>query len=53
MGEPLVDEYLRFTVAQIRPNRLTAQVFDLKFFFTVVTKAPGEVDVEDALGFIE
>lgn len=53
LGDPLVDEYLRFTAARVRPNTLTAQVFDLKVFFTVVSKAPREVGVEDVLGFIE
>ncbi len=53
LGDPLVDEYLRFTAARVRPNTLTAQVFDLKVFFTVVAKAPQQVGVQDVLGFIE
>ena len=53
LGDPLVDEYLRFTAARVRPNTLTAQVFDLKVFFTVVAKPPQEVDVTDVSGFIE
>jgi integrase/recombinase XerD len=53
LGDPLVDEYLRFTAARVRPNTLTAQVFDLKVFFTVVGKQPQQVGVEDVLGFIE
>jgi integrase/recombinase XerD len=53
LGDPLVDEYLRFTAARVRPNTLTAQVFDLKVFFTVVAKQPQQVGVDDVLGFIE
>lgn len=53
LGDPLVDEYLRFTAARVRPNTLTAQVFDLKVFFTVVAKRPQRVGVDDVLEFIE
>lgn len=53
LGDPLVDEYLRFTAARVRPNTLLAQVFDLKVFFTVVAKTPLQVRVQDVLGFIE
>lgn len=53
LGDPLVDEYLRFTATRVRPNSLIAQSFDLKVFFTVVAKPPLQVGVEDVLGFIE
>lgn len=53
LGDPLVDEYLRFTAARVRPNTLVAQVFDLKVFFTVLAKRPQQVGVQDVLGFIE
>ena len=53
LGDPLVDEYLRFTAARVRRNSLVAQSFDLKVFFTVVAKPPQQVDVTDVLGFIE
>ena len=53
LGDPLVDEYLRFTAARVRPNTLLAQQFDLKVFFTVVGKPPSEVGVDDVLAFIE
>lgn len=53
LGDPLVDEYLKFTAARVRPNTLTAQAYDLKVFFTVVAKPPGQVDVSDVLAFIE
>ncbi|HET7475848.1 MAG TPA: hypothetical protein VFJ97_07465 [Dermatophilaceae bacterium] len=53
LGDALVDEYLRFTAARVRPNTLTAQGFDLKVFFTVVAKPPQQVTVTDVLSFIE
>lgn len=53
LGDPLVDEYLRFAAARVRPNTLLAQQFDLKVFFTVVGKPPTEVGVDDVLAFIE
>src|SRR4051794_32709793 len=53
LGEPLVDEYLRFTAARVRPNTLKAQIFDLKVFFTLVAKRPQQVGAQDVLGFIE
>ena len=53
LGDPLLDEYLRFTAARVRPNTVLAQSFDLKVFFTVVGKPPLEICVSDVLGFIE
>lgn len=53
LGDPLVDEYLRFTAARVRPNTLTAQTFDLKVFFTMVAQPPQQVRVDDVLAFIE
>lgn len=53
LGNPLIDEYLRFTAARVRANTLTAQAFDLKVFFTVVAKRPQLVNVDDVLAFIE
>jgi integrase/recombinase XerD len=53
LGEPLVDEYLIFTAARVRPNTLVAQAFDLKVFFTVVAKPPRAVTSADVLNFIE
>lgn len=52
LGEPLLDEYLRFTAARVRPNTLSAQAFDLKVFFGIVGKAPQQVTVTD-VRFIE
>ena len=53
VGEPLLDEYLRFVAARCRPNTLLAQSFDVKVFFTVVGKPPLEVGTADVLRFIE
>ena len=53
LGDPLLDEDLRFTAARVRANTLSAQAYDLKVFFTVVAKPPREVTVTDVLGFIE
>jgi site-specific recombinase XerD len=53
LGEPLLDEYLRFVAARARPNTVLAQLFDLKVFFTVVGVAPMHVTTSDVLGFIE
>src|SRR5215207_11056084 len=40
LGEPLLNEYLRFVAARARPNTVLAQSYDLKVFFTVVAAAP-------------
>ena len=53
LGEPLLDEYLRFVAARARPNTVLAQSFDLKVFFTVVGVAPTAVTTSDVLRFIE
>jgi len=53
LGDVLVDEYLRFASARLRPNSVTAQAFDLKVFFTVVGKPPLAVTTADVLAFIE
>jgi site-specific recombinase XerD len=52
LGMPLVDEYLEFLSGRCRPNTVLAAAYDLKVFFTVVTKAPAEVAPADVLGFI-
>jgi integrase/recombinase XerD len=53
LGEPLLDEYLRFVAARARPNTVLAQSFDLKVFFTVVGMAPAQVTTGEVLRFIE
>ena len=52
LGEPLLDEYLRFVAARARPKTVLAQSFDLKVFFTVVGAAPTSVTTGDVLRFI-
>jgi integrase/recombinase XerD len=53
LGEPLLDEYLRFVAARARPNTVLAQSYDLKVFFTVVAAASNQVSTADVLRFIE
>lgn len=53
LGEPMLDEYLRFVAARARPNTVLAQSFDLKVFFTVVGVGPVEVTTTEVLRFIE
>jgi integrase/recombinase XerD len=52
LGVPLLDEYLEFVAGRCRPNTVLATAFDLKVFFGVVGKPPGEVTAADVLGFI-
>jgi len=52
LGVPLLDVYLEFLAGRCRPNTVLAAAYDLKVFFTVVDKAPGEVCAADVLGFI-
>ena len=51
-GVPLLDDYLQFLTGRSRPNTVLAAAYDLKVFFAVVAKAPGEVAPADVLGFI-
>jgi diguanylate cyclase (GGDEF)-like protein len=52
LGQPLLDDYLAFVAARARPNTLLATAYDLKVFFEIVGKNPGEVTTADVLGFI-
>jgi integrase/recombinase XerD len=52
LGDPLVDRYLEFVAGRTRPNTLRAVAFDLKTFFTVVTKSPLEVRPADVFDFL-
>jgi integrase/recombinase XerD len=52
LGDPLVDRYLEFVAGRCRPNTLTATVFDLKTFFTVVARDPVEVTSADVFEFL-
>ena len=53
LGDPLVvNRYLEFVRGRCRPNTLRATVFDLKTFFTVVSKPPAEVHPVDVFDFL-
>ena len=52
LGDPLVDRYLEFVRGRCRANTLRATAFDLKTFFTVVTKPPVEVRPVDVFDFL-
>jgi integrase/recombinase XerD len=52
LGHCLVDRYLAFVAGRARPNTVRAAAFDLKAFFTIVSKEPVEVTSADVLDFI-
>lgn len=52
LGHRVVDAYLEFLAARCRPNTVLAAGFDLKVFFTLFPKEPGEVTTADVLAFI-
>jgi integrase/recombinase XerD len=52
LGHPLIDAYLELVAARARANTLLAQAFDLKVFFSFVSKDPSEVSTADVLAFI-
>src|SRR3954453_20131859 len=47
LGDPRVDRYLEFVAGRARPNTLRAVAFDLKTFYTVVSRDPREVAPAD------
>ena len=53
LGHPLLDAYLDLVSARARPNTLLATAFDLKVFFSVIEKDPGDVVTADVLAFIK
>lgn len=53
VGNRLVDAYLTFAGARVRPNTWLALAFDLKVFFSVVNKSPATVRTPDVMRFIE
>lgn len=53
LGDPWLDEYLRFVAARARPNTLAAYAYDLKVFFAVIGTPPAAVTTAEVLGFIE
>ncbi|CAN5908713.1 site-specific tyrosine recombinase XerD [soil metagenome] len=52
VGHPLLDAYLELVAARARPNTVLAQAYDLKVFFSVIDREPGEVEPVDVLAFI-
>ncbi|MDT4902050.1 MAG: integrase/recombinase XerD [Pseudonocardiales bacterium] len=52
VGLPLVDDYLEFLGGRCRPNTVLAAAYDLKVFFSVVDREPGQVMPADVLAFI-
>src|SRR5262245_16515961 len=52
LGVAVLDDYLRFLAGRCRPNTVLAAAYDLKVFFTVVGKAPQDVQPGDVLGFV-
>jgi hypothetical protein len=52
VGVPLAEVYLEFLAGRCRPNTVRAAAYDLKVFFMVVAKPPGEVRPADVLAFI-
>jgi integrase len=51
-GVALAEVYLEFLAGRCRPNTVLAAASDLKVFFTVVPKPPGQVRPADVLAFI-
>jgi integrase/recombinase XerD len=52
LGHDLVDAYLEFVAVRCRPNTLLATAYDLKVFFSVVSKEPAAVVTADIFAFI-
>src|SRR6266508_126973 len=48
----VIERYLEFVAARCRPNTVIATRSDLRAFFAVVGKEPGEVTAADVLAFI-
>ncbi|MGB4916300.1 MAG: tyrosine-type recombinase/integrase [Propionicimonas sp.] len=51
-GDPLLDAYLEFLTARVRPNSVLAAWYDLRVFFAVVGKPVVAVTSADVFGFI-
>jgi integrase/recombinase XerD len=52
LGDPLVDRYLAFVAGRARAETLRAAAFDLKTFFTIVSKSPVDVVAADVFEFL-
>jgi Phage integrase, N-terminal SAM-like domain len=49
---PLAEVYLEFLGGRCRPNTVLAAASDLRVFFAVVAKPPGQVRAADVLAFV-
>ncbi|GAA4951632.1 hypothetical protein HD597_000743 [Nonomuraea thailandensis] len=52
LGHALVDDYLAFVAARCSPNTLLATAYDLKVFFSAISKEPADVVTADIFAFI-
>jgi integrase/recombinase XerD len=52
VGHQLIDEFLEFVAGRARPNTVKAYAHDLKVFFAVVAKEPGQVTARDVMAFV-
>jgi integrase/recombinase XerD len=52
LGDQLTDRYLEFVAGRCRPSTLRAVAFDLKAFFTVISKDPVAVTAADVFEFL-
>ena len=52
VGVPLADVYLEFLAGRCRPNTVLAAGYDLKVFFSVVSKSPEDVAPADVLAAV-
>ena len=52
LGVGMLDEYLEFLAGRCRPNTVLAVAYDLKVFFTAVSKSPRRVRPVDVLAFM-
>lgn len=53
LGHPLLDDYLAFVGARARTNTWLAAAYDLKVFFSIITKEPAVVTTADVFAFIK
>jgi integrase/recombinase XerD len=53
LGHPLLDDYLAFVGARARTNTWLAVAYDLKVFFSVITKEPAAVTTADVFTFLK
>src|SRR6476659_5856604 len=52
LGDPLVDDFLRFVAARSRPNTVLATAYDLKVFFSVVAESLEKKPKKNGMEFL-